>query len=398
MSKEPRRPDPIPGVEIRPRRRRDGTVYAWEYRVRWKDPVTERRLVEICETAQEALDFKAQLRLLKRRGTLAELEMGRLTVADMVARWWHEYARVELTKKTLEPYKTIWNLHLLPRIGHLQVRQVSPVVVTRLRNDLTDDGVGTATIRKGLGMLQAVWRQAIEWGEATDNPFRVVKKPKAIRQITVVPFTVEQVERMRDHMLEQHGLLDAVLVSVLAYAGPRPEDALAVEYRHIGKRTILLEQKNVAGVIVPGAKTGEKSRNVYLLRHVRQDLLELRMETGNPPDSALIFSRTDGEPWRDHDYRNWRRRHFKPAAKAVGMPNARPYDLRHTYASLRLAEQRLSLREIADQLGNSLATLASTYAHVIADLKGQPPIDPDKLIAKARTRRGVSRGKGRAAS
>jgi hypothetical protein len=28
---------------------------------------------------------------------------------------------------------------------------------------------------------------------------------------------------------------------------------------------------------------------------------------------------------------------------------------------LRLAEQGLSLRKIADQLGNSLATLASTY-------------------------------------
>jgi integrase len=74
------------------------------------------------------------------------------------------------------------------------------------------------------------------------------------------------------------------------------------------------------------------------------------------------------------------------------------YDLRHTYASLRLAEQRLSLREIADQLGNSLATLASTYAHVIADLKGQPPVDPDKLIATARRRRAAGRGRGRAAS
>jgi integrase len=68
------------------------------------------------------------------------------------------------------------------------------------------------------------------------------------------------------------------------------------------------------------------------------------------------------------------------------MPKARPYDLRHTYASLRIAEQRLSLRELAEQLGNSLATLASTYAHIISDLKGQPAVDPDALIAKARRR------------
>src|SRR5205823_5988695 len=140
-----------------------------------------RRLVEVCDTAEEALDFKAQLRLLTKRGALAQLEMGRLTVAEMVARWWEEYATVELAHTTLKPYGVVWNLHLLPRIGHLQVRQVTPLVVTRLRNELKDDGVGAPTVRKGMGMLQAVWRQAVEWGEAQDNPFRAVKKPKAVR-------------------------------------------------------------------------------------------------------------------------------------------------------------------------------------------------------------------------
>lgn len=383
---EPPRPDPIPGVEIRARRRRDGTIYAYEFRVRWKDPVSGRRLVEICETAPEALDFKAQLRLLRRRGALNDLEIGRGTVADLVARWWDEYAAVQLARPTLQAYQVIWNRHLLGRVGHLQVRQVSPVVVTRLRNDLQADGVGAPTIRKALGMLQAVWRQAIEWGEAESNPFRVVTKPKVKRQITVVPFTVEQVEAMRAHLLAEHGLRDATLISVLAYLGPRPEDALAAEFRHVGHSTLLFEQKNVDGVIVPGSKTGERARSTDLMRHVRQDLEAWRHELGEPAGGTLLFARPDGNPWRETDYRNWRRRNFKPAAAAVGLPDARPYDLRHTFASLRIFEQRLSLREIAEQMGNSLATLASTYAHIVADLKGQPPVDPDELIAEARRR------------
>jgi integrase len=237
-------------------------------------------------------------------------------------------------------------------------------------------------------MLQAVWRQAIEWGEARDNPFKVVKKPRAPRQITVVPFTVDQFEAMRAYMLEHFEPLDATLISVLAYLGPRPEDALAMEHRHVGRGTVLFEQKDVDGVIVPGEKRGERARNVDLLKHVRHDLREFRVVSGRPGDAELVFARPDGTPWREHEYRNWRRRHFRPAARHVGMPEARPYDLRHTYASLRLAEQRLSLRELAEHLGNSLATLASTYAHVIADLKGQPPVDPDELIAVARARRG----------
>jgi hypothetical protein len=58
--------------------------------------------------------------------------------------------------------------------------------------------------------------------------------------------------------------------------------------------------------------------------------------------------------------------------------------MRHTYASLRLAEQRLSLQEIAEEMGHTVEVLARTYAHVIAEYRGQGPIDPDALINKAR--------------
>jgi integrase len=69
--------------------------------------------------------------------------------------------------------------------------------------------------------------------------------------------------------------------------------------------------------------------------------------------------------------RNWYRRAFRPAAVAAGVPHAVPYDLRHIYASLRLAEQRLSLQEIAEEMGHSVQVLAETNAHVIAELRGE---------------------------
>jgi integrase len=66
------------------------------------------------------------------------------------------------------------------------------------------------------------------------------------------------------------------------------------------------------------------------------------------------------------------------------VPGITPYFLRHTYASLRLAEQRLSLQEIADEMGHTVEVLARTYAQVIAEYRGQGPIDPDGLISEAR--------------
>ena len=134
---------------------------------------------------------------------------------------------------------------------------------------------------------------------------------------------------------------------------------------------------------VEGSKTGlEKTRSVGLLRNLRAR----RMAAGNPAGAALIVARPHGEAVARARLRNWSRRHFRPAAVAAGIPHAVPYDLRHTYASLRLAEQRLSLHELAEETGHCVQVLAETYAHVIADLRGAGAIDPDALIDAARRR------------
>jgi integrase len=91
----------------------------------------------------------------------------------------------------------------------------------------------------------------------------------------------------------------------------------------------------------------------------------------------------DGRLWTDTAYRNWRRRVFAPAAHAAGMPNVRPYDLRHSFASLLFAEG-VNPAEIAEQLGHSLQTLLGTYTHVIEELRGRDRESAETLIREAR--------------
>jgi hypothetical protein len=61
-----------------------------------------------------------------------------------------------------------------------------------------------------------------------------------------------------------------------------------------------------------------------------------------------------------------------------------PYDLRHSFASLRIQEGRLTIVELAEQLGHSPTMTLRTYAHVIAEFRGSGQVDPDALIADAR--------------
>ena len=88
------------------------------------------------------------------------------------------------------------------------------------------------------------------------NPVRLVKRPSGRRKRAVVCLPPLTVELARAVLLAEGRYGDAALVCTLAYAGPRPQDALALEWPHVRERTLLFEQKNVDGEIVAGRKTG----------------------------------------------------------------------------------------------------------------------------------------------
>ena len=379
-------------MEIRDRRRRDGTRY-WTYRVRFRDVQGERRSRDF-DTPQDALDFRAHLRLLERRGELASLDAGKQTLEEFMSEWWQLYAKQRLALSTRRTYRSLWNVHLLPRLGGHQLRQLTPVVLDQLQFDLQQAGVGAAARRKSMALLQRMLGSAVQWGYLSANPARSVTKPVAPRRRAIVALAPAAIERLRRELDADSQLL----VGLLAYAGMRPEEALALEWRHVGRSTILVEQKLVDGEIVVGQKTQRPPRTIDLLGPLREDLREHQLARG--VRDGLIFQREDARPWTDHDYRNWRRRKWQAAAESAGIgtisvervnevqrrsySGAVPYDLRHSFASLLIHEARLSVMEIAAQLGHSTDTLLRTYAHVIADLRGEPRVSAERAIRQAR--------------
>jgi integrase len=103
-----------------------------------------------------------------------------------------------------------------------------------------------------------------------------------------------------------------------------------------------------------------------------------------------VFPASSGAVWSEYDYRNWRRRIFAPAATAAGVPGTRPYYLRHSFASLLLAQGR-SIIDVADQLGHAPTLTLDAYGHVMCELEG-PNLGSDEAIAAARRLRTAESG------
>ena len=237
-------------------------------------------------------------------------------------------------------------------------------------------------------------RSAVVWQRIPYNAVSATKaprQPKPRRASAVTPHTVE---RMRARLLADGRLGDATLVSVLAYAGLRPSEALALRWGHVGDNTLHVEQAISDGV-VGRTKTGGR-RSVWLFGPLGQDLREWRLASGRPSDSAFVFPRGDGAPWRETDYRNWRKRVYRPAAEVAGEPTLRPYDLRHSYASLRIYERALEI-EVADEMGNSPTMVRERYGHILDEFANGQLVNAEQAIKEARVFAESSQGASAAA-
>ena len=66
---------------------------------------------------------------------------------------------------------------------------------------------------------------------------------------------------------------------------------------------------------------------------------------------------------------NRSKRHFKPLVKAAGLEPLRPYDLRHTCATLLLAGGEHP-KVVAERLGHSSTVMTmDVYSHVLPDMQ-----------------------------
>lgn len=370
-----------------------------QFEVRWTEG--GRKLSRAFLRAEDARAFDLDIKRRRQLGALAPgILQSRRTLGEFVEEeWWPRYAIPNLAPDTRRRYLEVWGAHLLPSLGDYQLREITPMVVEDFREQMTQAKVGTPTQRKALMLLQGILRRAVVRGLIPINPAQLVDKPKQRPTQLPQPLAPVTVERIRAIMLRPRTRIvpaadagkrsrraygasvgsplerqrNAVIVSMLAYAGLRPSEDRGVTWADAQDRTLH----------VFATKTG-RARDVNLIAPLAQDLSEWRTSSGRPRNSELIIPRPSGGHWTREDWANWRRRIWRPAAVEAGVTgDLRPYRLRGSFVSLLLWEGR-SLTYVAEQAGHSVATLARHYAGTMRELENEPRVPAAEAIQNAR--------------
>ena len=145
-------------------------------------------------------------------------------LCEFVETYWRLHAVPNLAKSTREFYLLTWTNHIMPRLGDYGVRELTPKRLARFREELEKAGVGTATARKAMAILQSILSFAVAEELVEFNAAASVRKPRYERERDPHIFLPEQVEEIRGKLTS---LRDRTLVSLLAYSVPGPKRSSA---------------------------------------------------------------------------------------------------------------------------------------------------------------------------
>jgi integrase len=379
---------------------KDGT----RWRVRWRE-ADGRMRSRTTSSRKEANDLDTTMKARRHLG-VGIPPTNRMTVGQLWEEWW-DLRSGKLAPSTRGTYRSLWNAHVAsdPLAAHRLGELVeNPQLLEEFDVRKERAGVGPAARRKLLMILSGMFKAAVSWRKMALNPLRDLPKPSAAPDRMARPFSPIVVERIRAELLKRKtrgspltSQRDACLVSVLAYAGLRPQEALALRFGDIQGQTIAVERavrlgEDGRGSI--GVTKTRRPRSAPLVPPLRDDINAWKAATGRSGDD-LIFPGKDGvEPWSPSEYNNWRSRVWKPCLRAVAkelqsqpglvdLAKRRPYDCRGSAISLWLRAGSSPL-DCASWGGHSPAVMFRHYSGVIEDLEGLPPLSAERQIVEAR--------------
>jgi integrase len=331
------------------------------------------------QAREKARDILARVRLGEDpAGARAEARKA-LTIAELLPRYNKEVGadRTESTKKLYEMY---WRVHILPALGGKRARDVTYSDVAALHHRIGAEAPPTAN--RVLVILACFfdWVKRIGERPAGDNPARNIEKFKeegrerflswdelrrlgaAIHEAETVgtPWKPDPNKKVKHAPKNQRAKIDhstAAALRLLLFTGARHREILHAKRADVDLQRGLLN--------IPKSKTGKKT---IILNALALAVIESLPDAGPYlfPGSAEKTPPKWRQPDTEPKPRTSLKRAWSKIRRRAGLEDVRIHDLRHTFASVGVAEN-LGLPIVGKLLGHANVVSTARYAHLAAD-------------------------------
>ncbi len=269
---------------------------------------------------------------------------------------------------------------LIPRFGEKMVGQITKADVLAYRAQLAKviargkkTPLSTGRINKILNPLRQILCEAADRCDFR-TPFQNIKQLK-VRKSDVNPFTLEQVKQIISTVRPDF----RNYFTVRFFSGMRTGEVHGLQWKYVDfeQRLILIRETFVLGED-EYTKTDSSQRAIQMSQALYDALKDQEKATRHL--SKYVFCSRTGEAL---DYKNVNNRVWRPLLRHLNLALRRPYQCRHTAATLWLASGE-SPEWIARQLGHSTTEmLFRVYSRFVPNLTRQDGSAFERLLLQS---------------
>ena len=297
--------------------------------------------------------------------------------SDFATQWFKEH-EIEWRRSHIRSLRSTLDGRLIPHFGRKVVSSITKSDILAFRATLAKvkgrgdkEGLSPKRINEIIGTLCQIMDEAADRFEFT-TPTTNIKRLR-VRKVDVDPFSLQDVQSILATVRTDY----RHYFTVRFFTGMRTGEVHGLKWRYVDfeRRLILVRETFVLGED-EYTKTDGSQRDIQMSQPVFEALAKQYEVTGKLSD--YVFCNLMGAPL---DNKNFTDRIWYPLLRHLGLQERRPYQMRHTAATLWLAAGEAP-EWIARQLGHtSTEMLFKVYSRYVPNLTRQDGSAMERLLA-----------------
>lgn len=319
-------------------------------------------------------------------GIIIESEVKGMLYKDWLDEWLTNYIKPSSKDKTYKRYVNVATKHLVPKLGHYELTDITPLVVQRYITELLQSGnlkngkgLSPNSVNSMIVVIQGSMEMAFVLGMTPRYEMDKLKRPKAVEKEVEVFSPNEQKKIEVAVMSDKRSKMKGVMLCL--YTGLRIGELLALEWTDVdfSRMEITVSKTCHDGTdengkytrIIETPKTENSRRVIPFPRQLLPMLREMKKDSTSPyviSGKAAVLS-----------VRSYQRS-FELLQRKLGIERRGFHALRHTFAT-RAIECGMDVKSLSEILGHKNPTITlKRYVHSLMEHKRELMNKLGKLI------------------